>query len=43
MRKRKVFFNDFILRRKFLAIKADKNKIIIRVYTTYSEARLSPK
>ena len=43
MGKRKTSFKDFILRRKFLVIKADKDKIIMRVYTTYSEARLSPK
>ena len=43
MGKRKASFNDPILRRKFLAIKADKDEIIMRVYTTYFEARLSPK
>ena len=43
MGKRKVSFNDSILRRKFLAIKADKDEIIMRVYTAYSEARLSSK
>ena len=35
MGKRKVSFNDSILRRKFLIIEADKNKIIIRVYIIY--------
>ena len=43
MKKRKTSFINFILRRKFLTIKTDKNKIIIRVYTIYSEAHLSPK
>ena len=43
MRKRKASSNDLILRRKFLTIKTDKGEIIIRVYTAYSEARLSPK
>ena len=43
MGKRKASFNDFILRRKFLTIEADKGEIIIRVYTVYFEARLSPK
>ena len=43
MEKRKASSNDFILRRKFLIIKADKGEIIIRVYIIYSEARLSPK
>ena len=43
MGKRKVSFNDPVLRRKFLAIEADKDKIIMRVYTVYSEARLFSK
>ena len=43
MGKRKISFNDFILRRKFLAIKTDKDEIIIRVYTAYFEVRLSSK
>ena len=43
MEKRKASFNDSILRRIFLAIKADKNEIIIRVYIVYSKARPSPK
>ena len=43
MGKRKISSNDPILRRKFLTIKADKDEIIIRVYTTYFETRLFPK
>ena len=43
MGKRKIFFNDLILRRKFLIIKADKDEIIMRVYIIYFEIRLFPK
>ena len=41
MGKRKASFTNFILRRKFLAIKVNKDEIIMRVYTAYFEVRLS--